>query len=143
MKTKKVLVVEDDRDLSKILGIRLRMEGYATAMAHDGDEAAAAVRETPPDVILLDIGLPGEDGYAVLRRLRAAGFEAPVIMVSAYDRHDHGPRALAAGAAAFVQKPIDWSSLATALQVALATPQLRPRGSARPSLVPGPTPKAA
>jgi DNA-binding response OmpR family regulator len=135
MEAKMVLVVEDDPDLSVIIGIRLRREGYATVLARDAAEALVAVGRSAPDVILLDIGLPGEDGYAVLERLRGLGVATPVIMVSAYETAEHGPRSLAAGATAFLQKPIAWSSLMTALQVALVT---RPLPSRRPSHAVGP-----
>ena len=68
-----VLVVDDNEDAAKALGQVLELSGHRVTLAHDGPGAIAAAAAAPPELVLLDIGLPGMDGYAVAERLRAAG----------------------------------------------------------------------
>jgi DNA-binding response OmpR family regulator len=117
-----VLVVDDDADARRYLGIRLTASGYATVSAGDGAAALAIARRDKPDVVLLDLGLPDADGLAVLRSLRSdpatAGIPVIVMTVSAptVDR----ARALAAGATDFFQKPADNGALLASIATAIA-----------------------
>lgn len=106
---KKILIVEDDPDHVKALTLRLRAAGYDLLTARDGMQAVAVARREKPDVIILDLGLPGGDGYQVLRRLKVLGPLAsiPVIVLSARDPAVHREKSLEAGAIAFFQKPPD------------------------------------
>lgn len=107
--TRKILVIDDDQDLLKALGTRLRAEGFAFVAAGDGVMAVAAARREHPDLIILDLGLPGGDGYQVLGRLKSLTptSTTPVIVLSAKDPHVHEERSRAAGADSFIQKPAD------------------------------------
>lgn len=80
-----ILVVEDNRDLADTQAILLKAAGYQVAVAYDGLQAVAAAQAEAPDVVLLDIGLPGLDGYEVADRLRRDGRTEGVVAVSAYD----------------------------------------------------------
>ena len=110
---KKVLVIEDDPVQSRLLTVRLKAAGYNVAVACDGVQSVSAVRRERPDVILLDIGLPGGDGHLVLRRLKAIVHLSaiPIIAVSGRDAQTDGERILAAGADDYLQKPVDLDRL--------------------------------
>ena len=118
---KKILVIEDDPDIRKLLKQRLEGEGYETAFAWDAVTALTIARKSEPDLIVLDLGLPGGDGYVVMERLQTlAPFSMlPIIVVSAQPADPHAERALAAGAHAFIAKPFDAEVLLTAVRDAL------------------------
>ena len=108
-----VLVAEDDEDVRLWMLTRLRMKGYKTAEARDGQETLDVALVERPDVILMDLQLPRLNGFAVARSLRQteALRGVPIIVVSAHDPAKHRNLALAAGCNAYVQKPIDFDSL--------------------------------
>lgn len=117
----KILIIEDDPDLRRGLNIRLRASNYDTAFAADAVMALSIAKKEAPDLILLDLGLPGGDGFVVLDRMKNIASLActPVIVVSARDPKANEQRALAAGAEAFFQKPVDNDELMKAIQRAL------------------------
>src|SRR5215212_7342939 len=79
--SRRVLVVEDNIDAAETLQLLLRMSGYDTRAAHDGAAALTLAREWTPSAVLLDIGLPGKDGYAVAREMRALpGLESALLV---------------------------------------------------------------
>src|SRR5699024_1074263 len=78
----RVLVVDDDLALAEMLGIVLRGEGFEPSFVHDGDKALEAFRETKPDLVLLDLMLPGTDGIDVCRQIRAES-GVPIVMLTA------------------------------------------------------------
>jgi len=121
MSDKKILIVDDDRDIRMGLGARLRANDYTTVFAEDGMGAMTTALREKPDLILLDIGLPGGDGYVVLERLSKNTSLAmiPVIVLSARDAGENEKRALEAGAVAFFQKPAGNESLLDAIQRAV------------------------
>lgn len=123
----KILIVDDDQDTRQLLKIRLAAAGYETAFAADAVTAIAAVRKEQPDLILLDMGLPGGDGVVVMERLKTfpALAHIPVVVVSAREQSSTQTRATDAGAQAYVQKPIDNEELLAAISSALGT---SPRG---------------
>ena len=107
MSKKKVLVIEDDGDMRLGYHILLRAHGYDTAFAADSVSAISEARKQEPDVIILDLGLPGGDGFIVLERFRSnMNFTLiPVVVVSGREVHGNRERALKAGARAYLQKP--------------------------------------
>lgn len=114
-----VLVVEDNRDLALGLRVNLSDEGYAVETASTAREALAAVRRSKPDLILLDLGLPDGDGVDFLRRLRADGEDALVLVLTASVQHDRKLQALRDGADDYVTKPFDLDELLARVQVLL------------------------
>jgi two-component system KDP operon response regulator KdpE len=112
-----ILLVEDDEDTRFALRVRLTASGYVTREATDVDSALAAVGRERPDLILLDLGLPGGGGLAVLERLGGAPdvVPIPVIVLSARPAATARAAALAAGAAAFIEKLVDNRDLLTAI----------------------------
>ncbi|MED1425532.1 cell wall metabolism DNA-binding response regulator WalR, partial [Bacillus altitudinis] len=81
---KKILVVDDEKPIADILKFNLEKEGFEIVMAHDGDEAIEKANEEQPDMVLLDIMLPGKDGLEVCREIRKSS-EMPIIMLTAKD----------------------------------------------------------
>ena len=117
----KILIVEDDPDIGGLLAIHLRRAGYQTVHASDAVTFLTVARKEQPDLILLDLGLPGGDGLLVMERMKgiASLSRVPVIVVSARDPISSGPQALAAGAHAFLGKPIDTDRLLETVRDAL------------------------
>jgi DNA-binding response OmpR family regulator len=126
MQTKKILIVEDDPDVREGMHVRLKANGYDTFFAVDALSVVAATRKHVPDLIILDLGLPGGDGYVVMERLNRIPEQAliPVIVVSARDVRGNQERALKAGAKAFLQKPVDNAELLAVIRQALGEPAL-------------------
>ncbi len=117
----KVLVIEDNREHLMALAIKLKANGYEVASAADGVTAVSAVKREQPDAILLDLGLPGGDGFVVLDRLRSMGHTVatPVIVVTARPPEGNKIEALKQGVVAFLQKPVKTQDLLLALRKAL------------------------
>jgi DNA-binding response OmpR family regulator len=104
---RKILVVEDDADVRLGYHVLLKANQYDTFFAADALAAVSEARKHQPDLIILDLGLPGGDGFLVMERFRTNTYLAviPVIVVSARDVVGNRERAMKAGARAFVQKP--------------------------------------
>jgi len=117
----RILIIDDDADIRLGLNARLRSAGYETSFAEDGVSALTIARRDRPDVIILDLGLPGGDGFVVLKRLKANTELSlvPVIILSARDPHENEKRALEAGAYAFFQKPAENDELMGTIAKAL------------------------
>jgi DNA-binding response OmpR family regulator len=101
----RILIVEDHEDLADALRTNLRREGYQATIATDGRQALAMVRADPPDIIVLDLGIPGIDGLALLSRLRAEGHWCPVLILSARDSDSDKVEGFRLGADDYVTKP--------------------------------------
>lgn len=101
----RVLIVEDNPDLAFGLRNNLEIEGYEVAVAEDGPTGLARALEWKPDLVILDIMLPGMDGHRVLRTLRDARFTAPVLMLTARGEESDKVRGLRSGADDYVTKP--------------------------------------
>jgi DNA-binding response OmpR family regulator len=125
MTGKKILLVEDDKDAVRAIAIRLKSQGYDLVVAPDAIAAISAARREKPDLIILDLGLPGGDGFTVMKRLKSnCDFMlVPIIVVSARDPLINEARAMEEGAEAFFQKPVDNSELSAALERALSKPE--------------------
>jgi len=119
---KKILLVDDDRDLLRGMGVSLRASGYDVVIAQDAVSAVMTARNARPDLIVLDIGLPGGDGFVVMERLQNLPTFIPVIVVSARESEPNRARALEAGAQAFFRKPVDRQAFMASVQTALSQP---------------------
>lgn len=102
---KRVLVVEDQRDLASLLAHNLRHEGLDVRTVEDGREALPAVRSWQPDLVILDLMLPGVDGFEILRGLRGEGREVPVLILSARGEEQDKVRGFRLDADQYVTKP--------------------------------------
>jgi two-component system response regulator MprA len=100
-----ILVVDDDAPIRRMLVRTLSAEGYAVETAADGGEALAAVERSTPALVVLDVGMPGVDGLAVSRRLRAKGLSVPVLLLTARDSVPDRVAGLDAGADDYLVKP--------------------------------------
>lgn len=118
---KRILVVDDDMDIQGSLCIRLRSYGYEVACASDAVMALPMVKKTRPDLIILDIGLPGGDGFLVLDRLHTQPAIAmiPVLVLTGRSETGNKERAYRAGASAFMQKPVDNEELKETIETLL------------------------
>jgi CheY-like chemotaxis protein len=111
---RRVLIVDDNRDAAEMLQVGLEILGHTVVTTHDGPSALDVVAQLEPDVALLDIGLPGMDGYELAARIREVLRErSPMLVaVTGYGREADRNRAHAAGFAHHVVKPVDLGRLA-------------------------------
>ncbi len=107
----RILIAEDEPRLSSFLEKGLRAAGYATTVCDDGIRAAALARDDEFDLLILDIGLPGQDGFAVLRALQARGERLPVLVLTARDEVEDMVTGLDLGADDYVTKPFVFDEL--------------------------------
>jgi two-component system, OmpR family, response regulator len=112
----RVLVVEDEKKLGQLLARGLREEGYAADLADRGEEALWMAHAVPYDAIVLDVMLPGLDGFEVCRRLRGKGIWSPVLMLTARDAVDDRVTGLDAGADDYLAKPFSFEELLARLR---------------------------
>jgi CheY-like chemotaxis protein len=121
----RILVVDDDAEIRQLLGEELRDLGHESFYAGDGVQALSLVRRERPDLILLDLRLPGGDGFAVLERLARIPEVAyiPVIVLSGMRGPDVEERAMMLGAREFVHKSFNGNNLAEAIERALVGKQ--------------------
>jgi DNA-binding response OmpR family regulator len=105
----RILVVEDEQHIADGLRFNLQAEGHEAVVADTGEQALALLldRRTPVDVVVLDVMLPGVDGFAVARQLRAAGQFVPILMLTARGRPDDVLRGFEAGADDYLPKPFE------------------------------------
>ena len=116
----KILVVDDEPDFCEALGDFLEAKGCSVLEAHDGDQALAVYRQERPDVVLLDVRMPGKDGLEALRELRAFDPEARVIMITAVPEGELDKQAIAdvdEGTLDYITKPFDLHSLERTLSI--------------------------
>ena len=112
----RLLVVEDDAKLARALQRGLQREGYVVDVADDGDEGLEQASENEYDVVLLDVMLPGRDGFSVCRAMRRKERWAPVLMLTARDQVNDRIRGLDAGADDYLVKPFDFGELLARLR---------------------------
>jgi signal transduction histidine kinase len=115
----RVLVVDDEPDVCDLLAAILKTSGAEVMAATSAEEAFEALRRERPDVLLCDLGMPGEDGFSLLRRVRALppgqGSETPAAAITAYARDEDRIRALASGFQVHIPKPVDPEELTAVL----------------------------
>jgi two-component system KDP operon response regulator KdpE len=114
----RVLVVDDEPQIQRALGVALRANGYEVDQAETGEQALDLAAARPPDLVILDLGLPDLDGVEVCRRLREWS-RLPVIVLSAHGDDDAKVRALDEGADDYVTKPFSVPELLARMRVAL------------------------
>ena len=118
----KILYVEDNEDNVYMLESRLRRQGFEVAIAPDGERGVEAAHIDPPDLILMDLSLPGVDGWEATRRLKALPETKaiPVIALSAHAMEGDREKAVAAGCDDYEQKPVDFSRLLQKIRALLS-----------------------
>jgi diguanylate cyclase (GGDEF)-like protein len=116
-----VLIADDDRDIVRFVEVNLRLEGFEVITAHDGKDALAKALDLQPNLILLDVMMPGMDGYEVCTKLRADGRSAhiPVIMLTAKSLSADKVLGLTAGADDYIIKPFDPMELVARVKTTL------------------------
>ena len=114
-----VLIVDDERNIRRTFGMVLESEGFAVSTVESGEQALAACGDRRPDVVVLDVKLPGIDGIETLRRLRAFDRDLPVIMISGHATIATAVEATRIGAFDFVEKPLSKERLLVAIRNAL------------------------
>ena len=116
--TKRVLLAEDEANIAESISFLLQRAGFEVTVENDGRRALDAVMADTPDVLVLDVMLPGLDGYEILRKLRAdpRGETLPVLMLTAKGQREDREMALSCGANLFITKPFSNADLVAAVQ---------------------------
>jgi DNA-binding response OmpR family regulator len=124
-----ILIIEDNADLAFGLRNNLEIEGYSVEVANDGKEGLARVRDVDPDLIILDLMMPGLDGYRVLKALREEGDSTPVLILSARGEETDKVRGFRFGADDFVTKPFSLLELLARVEALLRRSHPQPEGA--------------
>lgn len=115
----RVLVVDDEPNIVELLTVSLKFQGFEVFTASTGTEALRVARECDPDALILDVMMPGMDGFEVLTKLRNEGIDAPVLFLTAKDAVEHRIHGLTIGADDYVTKPFSLEEVITRLRVIL------------------------
>ena len=115
----KVLVVDDEPNIVELLTVSLKFQGFEAATATSGLQALEVAPEFKPDAFILDVMMPGMDDFELLPKLRALGFEGPVLFLTAKDAVEHRIHGLTIGADDYVTKPFSLEEVITRLRVIL------------------------
>lgn len=127
----RVVIIDDEPGIVDFVQLGLAQEGFQVFGAPDASAALAVVRSTRPDLVILDVGLPDQDGFALLRRLRAET-DVPVIMLTARGEVEDRVRGLEAGADDYVAKPFHLEELLARVRAHL---RRRPRGTGQSAVL--------
>jgi DNA-binding response OmpR family regulator len=114
-----ILIAEDEQRLAAFVEKGLKKNGFETIVAGDGVQALTAIEQQPVDLLLLDLGLPIKDGWAVLREIRAHNLDLPIIVVTAMTDERDRQRVLAVGANDYLPKPFKFSDLLAKIKLYL------------------------
>ena len=114
-----ILIVEDEFAVARGVQYALQQEGYQVTVAPNGEEGLSVASELAPDLIVLDVRLPGIDGFEILRRLRATGSKAPVLMLTARDEEMDKVIGLELGADDYMTKPFGLRELMSRIKALL------------------------
>ena len=114
----KVLLVDDEREFVHTLSERLIMRNMGSAVAYDGESALKLIKEDEPEVIVVDLKMPGVDGIEVLRKVKETHPEIEVIIVTGHGHEEDRQLCMDLGAFAYLQKPLDINVLSETIQKA-------------------------
>jgi DNA-binding response OmpR family regulator len=115
----KVLLVDDEEDFVSTLAERLRMRGMQTDTANNGNEALRILQENPPEIVVLDVMMPGMGGLEVLRRMKSSHPDIPVILLTGIGSTNEGIQGRELGAFGFLMKPLQIEELIETMGEAL------------------------
>ncbi|HEB84428.1 MAG TPA: response regulator transcription factor [Bacteroidetes bacterium] len=115
----RILIVEDEEHIAHGLKLNLEAEGFMTAIAREGNEAIEAILEDEPDLVLLDVMLPGASGFEVCDRVRAAGSRVPILFLTARTAEDDRVRGLQLGGDDYLTKPFSVREVITRIRAML------------------------
>src|SRR4051812_30218592 len=115
----RVLVVDDEANIVELLSVSLKFQGFDVLTATNGGQALDRAREARPDAVILDVMMPGMDGFGVLRRLRADGIDAPALFLTARDSLQDKIAGLTLGGDDYVTKPFSLEEVVARLRVIL------------------------
>src|SRR5881275_2416639 len=115
----KVLVVDDETNIVEIMSVSLKFQGFEVHTASNGPAALDRAREVRPDAVILDVMMPGMDGFGVLRRLRADGIDSPALFLTARDTLQDKITGLTLGGDDYVTKPFSLEEVVARLRVIL------------------------
>src|SRR3954464_14304294 len=140
----RILIVEDDASLASGLGRILEAEGYAVDLTSRGEQAVEAARQERFDLVILDVGLPGIDGFEVLRRLRGAEHRVPVLVLTARDTVSDRVHGLDLGADDYMPKPFAMPELTARVRALIRRSQAQtgPRVTHAPLMLDTAAPRA-
>lgn len=119
--SQRILVIEDEKDIAELISMGLRGAGYETALCHDGAMALEAFRRTNPDLVLLDLMLPGRDGIEICRLIRQES-GVPIVMLTARSDSQDIVTGLESGADDYLVKPITSTELVARIRARLRKP---------------------
>ena len=126
----RVLIVDDDRDISLMLAALMKKEGLSSLTAYDGETALQMVPAARPDMLLVDVKMPGIDGMEVLKRVKETDPHLPVVLITAYAEVPASVAAMRAGAFDYLAKPFDHPEVIRVVRAALAERDRRRRSMA-------------
>jgi DNA-binding response OmpR family regulator len=118
----RLLVVDDEPRITAFIEKGLRRHGFTTVAVHDGEQAAAMARDDAFDLLIVDLGLPGCDGFEVIRRVRARGERLPILVLTAEDGIDSTVRGFEQGADDYLTKPFRFDELLVRVRARLREP---------------------
>ncbi|MGB6274779.1 MAG: response regulator, partial [Rhodococcus sp. (in: high G+C Gram-positive bacteria)] len=113
----RVLIVDDEPTIVELLSVSLRFQGFEVATASSGPEALDKARNFRPEALILDVMMPGMDGFGLLRLLRADGIDAPALFLTARDSVEDKVTGLTLGADDYVTKPFSLEEVVARLRV--------------------------
>ena len=119
MENMKILLVDDEIEFVKTLAERLRLRGLATEVATSGEDALHLYHSTDPDIVVLDVLMPGMSGFDVLKEIKKINKNVPVILLTGHGATKEGMEGMALGAFDYLMKPIDIEELINKFSAAL------------------------
>jgi two-component system OmpR family response regulator len=118
-KPTRILVVDDELNITELISMALRLDGFEIQTAATARAARQAIVDSPPDLVILDVGLPDEDGFSLVERLSRDGHRVPVIFLTARDATEEKIRGLTIGGDDYVTKPFSLEELVARVRVVL------------------------
>ena len=115
----RVLIVDDEEELVTTIAERLQIRGIQTETATDGETALKMIEENPPQVVVLDVMMPGIGGIEILQRMKAQNIQIPVILLTGYGSTEQGSEGMELGAFDYLMKPCDLNMLISKIKEAV------------------------